>query len=181
MPDAAVNFPSQQAHPVRRFLRQIGPAGPVALLVTAITPALLMLSQSRLSAAADAFNHGNCERATRQSLASLDYMAIRPEPYQMLAYCDIEQGRLSQAVAAMTKAVDAEPASWEFHYGLAIAQGEAGRDPRHEFETALRMNPREPLLKEAATGFRSTTAAQWQKAATSARQTLLGSGKLTLK
>ena len=76
MPDAAVNFPSQQAHPVRRFLRQIGPAGPVALLVTAITPALLMLSQSRLSKAANAFNKGNCQRASSQALASLDYMAM---------------------------------------------------------------------------------------------------------
>jgi len=153
----------------------------VALLVTAIAPGLLMLSQSRLTEAANAFDHGNCQRASRDALRSLDYMAIRPEPYQILAYCDIDQGRLTQGVAAMTKAVETQPASWEFHYGLAIAQGEAGRDPRGEFATAMRMNPREPLLKDIAPRFRGTTPAQWQRAATEARRNLLGSGSLTLK
>jgi len=152
-----------------------------ALLVTAITPALLMLSQSRLSEAASAFDHGNCPQATSKALASLDYMAIRPEPYQMIAYCDLDQGRLTQAVAAMSKAVKEQPRSWEFHYGLAIVQGEAGRDPRREFATAVRLNPREALMKEAAAGFRGTSPARWQKAAEQARRNLLGSGKLTLK
>src|SRR3954451_12192861 len=45
-----------------------------ALLVTAVTPALLMLSQSRLSDAAGAFNRGDCRAATDSALASLSYM-----------------------------------------------------------------------------------------------------------
>jgi O-antigen ligase len=153
----------------------------VALLVTAFAPGLLMLSQARLTNAANAFNHGNCARASSQALKSLDFLAIRPEPYQILAYCDIDQGRLTQAVAAMRKAVEAQPASWEFHYGLAIAQGEAGLDPRREFAVARRMNPRDQLLAQAEPQFRGTTPDQWQRAATAARRTLLGSGRLTLK
>jgi tetratricopeptide (TPR) repeat protein len=150
-------------------------------LILAATPALLMLSQSRLSDAAGRFNHGDCRGATSESLKALDYMAIRPEPYQMIGYCDLDQGRLTQAVAAMRKAVEYAPRSWEYHYALAIALAEAGSDPRAEFAEARRLNPREPLLTQAASSFRSTTPAEWVKAGASARREILGSGRLTLK
>jgi hypothetical protein len=153
-----------------------------ALLVTAVTPALLMLSQSRLSDAASSFNHGDCQGATSAALSSLDYMAIRPEPYQMIGYCDIDQGRLTQAVAAMRKAVQEQPASWEFHFSLAIALAEAGQDPRQEYVTAARLNPREPSIAEAKSGLGAgSSPAGWEKAGTAARREILGSGRLTLK
>jgi Flp pilus assembly protein TadD len=153
-----------------------------ALLVTAVTPALLMLSQARVSDAARAFNRGDCPGATSAALSSLDYMAIRPEPYQMIAYCDIDQGRLTQAVAAMRKAVEAQPVSWEYHFGLAIALAESGKDPRKEYAVAARLNPREPIISSARPGLgASASLAVWEKAGRAARRDILGSGRLTLK
>jgi Flp pilus assembly protein TadD len=150
-------------------------------LITAATPALLMLSQARLSDAASRFNHGDCRGATSASLKSLDYMSIRPEPYQMIGYCDLDQGRLTQAVAAMRKAVEAAPRSWEYHYSLAIALAEAGSDPRAELAEARRLNPREDLVKAAAPAFDTSSPAGWVKAGAKARRDILGSGRLTLK
>ena len=61
--------------------------------------------------------------------------------------CDIDSGRVGEAVAAMQKAVEQEPRSWEYHFGLAVAQGYAGIDPRREIATAARLNPREDLVR----------------------------------
>jgi O-antigen ligase len=152
-----------------------------ALLVTAVTPALLMLSQTRLSDAASKFNHGDCRGASSAALSSLDYMAVRPEPYQMIGYCDLDQGRLTQAVAAMRKAVGEQPRNWEYHFSLAIALAESGKDPRQEYATAARLNPLEPSIKEARSGLGSASAADWPKAGLAARREILGSGRLTLK
>jgi hypothetical protein len=135
-----------------------------------------------VSDAASAFNHGDCPGATSAAVASLDYMAIRPEPYQMIAYCDLDQGRLTQAVAAMRKAVDAQPVSWEYHFGLAIALAESGKDPRSEFAVAARLNPVEPMIAAARPGLGvSSSPAEWEKAGRAARRDILGSGRLTLK
>jgi O-antigen ligase len=152
-----------------------------AFLILAATPALLMLSQAKVSDAATSFNHGDCRGATASALKSLDYMAIRPEPYEMLGYCDLDQGRLTQGVAAMRKVVQYAPRSWEAHYSLAIAQAEAGSDPRPEFADARRLNPREQLLSQAAPSFRASSPAGWVKAGATARREILGSGRLTLK
>jgi O-antigen ligase len=152
-----------------------------ALLVTAIAPALLMLSQSRLSDAAAAFDRGDCRAATSSALASLDYMAIRPEPYQMLGYCDLEQGRLTQAVAAMEKAVQLEPQRWEYRYSLAVAQAEAGRDPTAALAEAGRLDPREDLIKTAAKAFQTSPPGNWEKAGQRAGDAIIASGQLSLK
>lgn len=153
-----------------------------AFLVLAVTPALLMLSQARLSDAAAAFRNGDCRAATSRALKAIDYLAARPEPYQMLGYCDLEQGRLTQGVAAMRKAAEQEPRSWEYHYSLAVAQAEAGQDPRPEIAEALRLNPREELAKQASEAFRAARSPDTlQKAGEQARDTTLASGRLTLK
>jgi O-antigen ligase len=152
-----------------------------AFLVMAITPALLMLSQSRLSDAAAAFQRNDCRAATASSLASLDYLSVRPEPYQMLGYCDLEQGRLTQGVAAMEKAVELEPRRWEYRYSLAVAQAEAGRDPRAAIAEAKRLNPREPLIDTAAASFAKSPPSAWPKAGETAGQAIITSGQLSLK
>jgi hypothetical protein len=153
-----------------------------AFLVLSITPALLMLSQARVSDAAAAFGRDDCRAAADDALSAIDYLAVRPEPYQMLGYCNLEQGRLTQAVAAVNKAVEQEPESWEFHYSLAIARAEAGMDPRAEIATAARLNPREALVKDAAAAFRAkASTAAWERAGARARSEALDSGRLTLK
>src|SRR5437588_1862496 len=80
------------------------------LIVVAATPALLLFSQSSLQASANAFDRGNCTRARAEAFKSIDDLSIRPEPYRIVGYCDIQEGRPADAVVAMQKAVDKTPA-----------------------------------------------------------------------
>lgn len=152
-----------------------------ALLVVAVTPALLMLSQYRLQGSANAFDKGDCKRATSEAIASINVLAIRPEPYQILGYCNMEDGQFQEAVAAMRKAVEQQPNSWEYHFGLALAQGHAGIDPRPEAAIALRLNPLEDLTRQAAAGFRSGSRATWLKEAQDLESSARVSGRLSLR
>jgi hypothetical protein len=163
----------------------IGPRGrvplAVALLVVAVTPTALMLSEDHLARAADAFETGNCARAEPEAVSSINVLAVRPEPYQILGYCDISDGRAQDAVAAMTKAVHQEPGSWEYHYGLAIADSYAGSDPRPQLAAALRLDPGDPLVEQMRPVFRSHSSAAWLATAQRAYAATFASGRLTLR
>jgi O-antigen ligase len=153
----------------------------VALLVVAATPVLLMLSEVHLQRAASAFQSGNCTRADSQAVASIDVLSIRPQPYEILGYCDISDGRAQDAVAAMRKAVQQEPGSWEYHYGLAIAEAYAGLDPRAQETTALRLNPGDAFVEQMAPVLRTHSPARWLRTAQYAYANTFSSGRLTLR
>jgi O-Antigen ligase len=153
----------------------------VALLITAVTPALLMLSQGHLDTAASAFQTGACNRVESASVAAINVLSVRAQPYQMLGYCDISDGRPQDAVAAMEKAVQAEPGYWQYHYGLSIAQAYAGEDPRPQLRTALRLDPGDPLMQEMSLALRRRTPAAWLSIARSAYASTFASGRLTLQ
>jgi hypothetical protein len=152
-----------------------------ALLVVAVTPALLMLSQYRLQASAKAFDKGNCKTATREAVSSIGILGNRPQPYQIVGYCDIENGRGADAVAAFKKAVEQQPRSWEYHYGLALAQGYAGTDPRLEIAEAGRLNPQEPMVHTAASAFAAKPETAWPDVAKTLEEETRVSGRLTLR
>jgi O-antigen ligase/polysaccharide polymerase Wzy-like membrane protein len=152
-----------------------------ALLVVGVTPALLMLSQYSLQGSGNAFDKGDCKQATHEAITSINVVAIRPEPYQILGYCNMEDGNFQEAVAAMRKAVEQQPKSWEYHFGLALAQGHAGIDPRPEAALALRLNPREDLVKQAVTGFGHGSRASWLKTARDLESSARVSGRLSLR
>jgi Flp pilus assembly protein TadD len=149
------------------------------LLVGAVTPALILLSQGPLQRAADALYHGNCNRAEHEALSSIGVLAVRPEPYQILGYCDISDGRTQDAVAAMHEAVYQEPGSWEFHYGLAIADAYAGIDPRPAQATAMRLDPGDPSVEQMAPVLRTDSPGRWLATARSAYAHTLASARLT--
>jgi hypothetical protein len=156
---------------------------PVAagLVVAAATPALLVFSQSSLDASSNAFRHSNCGRARSEAFSSIDALAVRPEPYRIVGYCDLSEGRPADAVEAMQKALDNSPRNWESHYGLALALASAGRDPRAEIDQAVAMNPREELVTSAAKAFgKEATPDGWRRAAPDLMQAGLDSGRLTL-
>jgi hypothetical protein len=153
----------------------------VALLVVAVTPALLMLSQAHLQRAASAFERGACAPAESQALASIDVLSIRPQPYQIIGYCDISDGRPEAAVAAMRKAVQQEPGSWEYHYGLAIAESYAAIDPRSELATAMRLDPGDPFVAQMAPVLQTSSPARWLATARNAYANSFASGRLTLR
>ena len=153
-----------------------------ALVVAAATPALLLFSQSSLQASDDAFDAGRCAHAKSEAYKSIDDLAVRPEPYMIIGFCDIREGRPDEAVIAMQKAVEKEPRNWGTHYSLAIALAASGRDPRPEIHRVLLMNPLEDFVRTAADTFSATpTPAARRRLATAAMDAALTSGKLTLR
>jgi O-antigen ligase len=153
-----------------------------ALLVLAVTPVFTMLAQSHIANASDAFYGGDCDVAQREALDAIQRLATRPEPYEILGYCDMQQGRAQAAVTAMQRAVDKQPDSWEPRFGLALARAYGGSDPRADLAVASMLNPRESIVKDARGQFAKATSPEQRQAAASAlRATLISSGRLALK
>ena len=82
------------------------------------------------------------------ALDALDALRVRPEPYEILGYCNLRGGAGSLAVRSMRAAVAREPQDWRYSYGLAVALALSGRDPRSEARRARDLNPHEPLAIE---------------------------------
>ncbi|HEX8855958.1 MAG TPA: O-antigen ligase family protein [Thermoleophilaceae bacterium] len=150
-----------------RLLRVV--AG-VLVLVLAITPALVASSQASLDASVRAFKRGDCHKAADEALSSISAISARPQPFEILAYCDVRVGLDRLAITQMKKAVKRDPDNWEFQYGLALVTGAAGRDPRPPMRTSLALNPRDSLNQETARAFRKArTPRQWKRRALNAR------------
>ena len=98
-----------------------------------------------------------------------------------MGYCDLIDGRPTDAAAAFQKAIDQEPRSWEYRYGLALARASAGLDPQPGLALARVRNPREPLIKSAIAALRSAPRSKWQKVAANLRDDAISSGRLSLR
>ena len=100
--------------------------------VLAVTPTAVAFSQSNLNAAVSAFDRGDCSGAINSALGSLEALKVRPEPYEVIGYCDARLGQDHLALLAMENAVSRDPNNWEPHYGLAIVRAAAGLSPLAE-------------------------------------------------
>lgn len=150
--------------PLTRIVAALG------CLLLAVTPALAALSQQALDESVAAFRRGDCTRSADTALASISYLSVRPQPFELLAYCDVRAGLSDLAVRSMRKALTRDPANWEYHYGLALVRGAAGLDPRPQAAAALTLNPLSRLAREAA--FELGTAdgpREWRRRALEAR------------
>ena len=141
----------------------------VLVLALAITPALVYVSQAQLDRSQRSFERGDCRMAVDQALAATSTLSVRPEPFELLAYCDVRLGQPRLAVDAMEEAVERDPQAWELRYGLALVRAVAGRDPRRAARSALRLNPRAPLAQDAVRRFRTNDPQKWRRRALSAR------------
>jgi hypothetical protein len=121
--------------------------------VLAITPVALALSQAHLETALTAFDANECPTAIGASLDSLGDLGVRPEPYEIIGYCDIRFGEYKLAEEAMESAVSRDPENWEMHYGLAMARAAQGRSPMPQLRETSRLNPLEPLVVEELARF----------------------------
>jgi O-antigen ligase len=137
-PSAAV----ERAREPRRLTRLL--AG-LAILLVAVTPLTVTLSESRLNRATDALRAGDCAKATNEALGSIDALASQAGAFELLGWCDARAGQQKLAVAAMRNAQRRDPANWHYAYGLAVTQALAGEDPRPAAAQARRLNPLEPL------------------------------------
>jgi O-antigen ligase len=149
-------------------------------LATVALPVSIIGSQTRLGQAEHALYASDCAAATPASLSSIGWLDVRPEPYEIVGFCDIQRGRPRLAITAMREARSHDPGSWETYYALAIAQASAGVDPRVNTEQALRMNPLEPLTREAAKKFRGSSPTEWVTNAAIVRAAALKSNDLSI-
>jgi hypothetical protein len=141
----------------------------LAVLVLAVTPALVWRSQEALAGSDAAFARGDCATAVDEALRSASFVAVRPEPYEILGYCDLRHGADGLAVAAMRKARARDPHDWRYAYGLALARAVAGEDPRPAARAALALDPREPEARTLARALRGAgDPAAWRAAGTRA-------------
>jgi O-Antigen ligase len=149
-------------------------------LATVVLPVSIIGSQSRLGEAEHALYASNCAAAGPAALSSIGWLDLRPEPYEVLGFCDLERGLPRLGVAAMRQAVRHDPSSWETYYALAIAQASAGIDPRRNLRRALQMNPLEPLTRSASKQLRSSRPAEWVARAAEVRSAALASSHLSI-
>jgi hypothetical protein len=136
----------------------------LGVLLVAVSPALIALSQQRYERAERAFRGGNCPAAIDASLSALSVFPVAPEPFQVLGYCDARLGENRLAVRAMKAGVHRDPHNWATHYGLAVVQAAAGIDPRPEARVAHRLNPR-VFTPELIERFSTSDPREWKRRA----------------
>jgi hypothetical protein len=121
----------------------------LGVLVVLVTPALMWSSQGRLDEAVAAFRAGDCATAVDRALAANSVLSARPEPFEVLGYCDARLGQGELAVRAFKAGIDRDPESWRLHYGLALVRAAQGQDPVPRLRIALRQSPLEELPRLA--------------------------------
>jgi O-antigen ligase len=141
----------------------------ICIGVLAVTPTAISISQSRLERAIAAFRSDDCASAIDEALGSLDALKVRPEPYEVIGYCDARLGENRLAMLAMDNAVSRDPDSWETHYGLAIVRAAAGLDPLPQLYRAKQLNPFEDTVDDAIAGMSGKGPQEWKRRARVAR------------
>ena len=142
----------------------------LVLLALAVTPVLNALADARLRDSVAALKVGDCQTAIDEALAATSALGARPEPYAVLAFCDVRLGKTELADRMIRNAVDRDPNNWVYHYGLALVLAAQGEDPRAAIAEARRLNPREPRAIEVEEAFASTNDPEkWKRRALRAR------------
>ena len=115
--------------------------GALVVLALAVTPVLNALADARLRDSVTAFKRGDCQTAIDQALSANSALGTRPEPYAILGFCDVRLGKPELAERMMRNAVDRDPNSWVYHYGLALVLASQGEDPRPEMRDRAPTQP----------------------------------------
>jgi O-antigen ligase len=133
------------------------------LAAVAIVPALVGISDARLAQARTAFGQFDCGAAVARAKQSIEHQELRADARELLGYCAIRERRYADAVNEMRMAVRLDPGTWDYRYGLALALASAGTDPRREIATARRMNPLDPLVRDAQALFEPPNPEDWRR------------------
>jgi O-Antigen ligase len=145
----------------------------VACLALLVPAALMVQSQRKLNESVTALKRNDCSAAVDAALTSSRAMSVRPEPFEVLGYCDVRLGHARLGVQMLEAAVRRDPDSWERHYGLALVRAAAGLDPRAEARRALELNPLDSLARTAVRRFQTSDPVKWKRYARSARLPIL--------
>jgi hypothetical protein len=131
-------------------------------ILLAVAPAYVWLSQRKLDQASSAFSTGNCHTTMNAALSSISILGIRPEAYELVAYCDVRRDMPRLAVTAIDKATSLDRQNWQYVYDLAVMRATAGLDPRAAARRALTLNPIDSLVRHTWQTFSTDTPAQWR-------------------
>jgi hypothetical protein len=145
----------------------------IGCLVLVVSPALVAISQGYLNASVRKLQAGECDGATKDALSAIHVLSVRPEPYQVLGFCDSRRGENSLAVQMLETAVARDKGEWESYYGLALVQAVAGQDPRQAARKAYELAPLEPLAREGVELFKGGNPKIWKRRALEARLPIL--------
>jgi O-Antigen ligase len=145
----------------------------IGSLVLAVSPALVAISQGYLDSAVRNLEAGNCASASSDALDAIHVLSVRPEPYQVLGFCDSRVGENELAVSLLETAVARDKGEWESYYGLALVEAVAGRDPRRAARKAYELAPHEPLAVEGVRMFSNGNPRIWKRRALNARLPIL--------
>jgi hypothetical protein len=138
-------------------------------LLLVVGPASVALSQRALDGATRAFKVGDCAVTTDKALDSLDALSVRPEPFELLGYCNLRARRDDLAIRAFDSARARDPHAWTYAYGLAVAQALGGLDPRPMARLARSLNPRDELAQDLVRAMRRGGPRHWARAAARAQ------------
>ena len=115
------------------------------------------------------FRAADCTGAVDGALDSIGALSSRPEPYELLGYCNLRARRFELGLAAMQSARKRDPDNWEYAYGLAVAQALNRQDPRPAAALAFRLNPRDVRTRELRQALRRGGPGRRARAAARAR------------
>jgi hypothetical protein len=149
-------------------------------LVLAVAPLLASTSYALLRSSGQALKRGDCVSAKHEALSSLSLSAERPQAYEIVGVCDLEQGFAQAAVPAMAQAVALERENWEESFWLAVARAAAGVDPHAAIDRALVLDPLEHGLKNAMRKLGSNDPRVWERASPRLMNEALTSGKFAI-
>jgi hypothetical protein len=142
-------------------VRIVGALGTAFLL---ITPFNVARSQVALKDAQQAFRRGDCATTLRRALDAASAANQRPEPFQLIAYCDVRTGQDALARRAALGALRRDPGDWNVRYSVALVLGATGEDPRLRIRAALAANPRfEPVQEANKRLSRASGPKQWKR------------------
>ncbi|MDQ3740116.1 MAG: hypothetical protein M3389_04145, partial [Actinomycetota bacterium] len=148
----------------------------LAWMLLAVTPVLATVYDSRIQGAKLAFDRNDCAEARRVALEAMSTLASRPEPYEIIGWCNLQEAYPRAAVRALEEAVKRDEVAWRYRYGLAVAQAAAGIDPSAQVREARRLNPREEYVTYLAEELRGDDPARWRRAARPLRLSYVGDG-----
>jgi O-antigen ligase len=145
----------------------------IGCLALVVSPALMAISQGYLNAAVRNLQAGDCGTASREALDAIHILSVRPDPYQVLGFCDSRAGEHELAIQMLETAVDRDPGEWESYYGLALVKGAAGQDPRPAARKAYELAPHVALTQDAVEAFHTDDPQIWKRRALQARLPIL--------
>lgn len=137
----------------------------IAIVVAAIAvvPAAITLSQGHLDEATAAFARGDCATAQAAADRALDTLDVRAQAYEIAGYCAIRDERYADAVRHMQAAIGIDPRNGDLHYGLALARGAGGDDPRRAIARARALSRQDALIIDAQRLFDTDDRRQWER------------------